>query len=157
MTLFGFAVVLAGLRANDPLIWGCGLVLSLVGVVLFTHRQITQTNDESDASIDAKVVKFQAPASLVAIVVGLLLVLIGRGALTVGVSEDQWFGLPYTTTTAPPVVAPTMQTTAPPTTSPPPPYFPDAPPVDSLPHTGGETFVPLGIALVAGGRWILKP
>jgi len=160
--VFGFAVVIAGLSADDPLITGCGLVLFLIGLGLFVWRQLRRGTDVSDAQASAGVVKLQAPASLIAVIVGLLLVLIGRGALSWGDNDEPDIAALEATITSEtrpePVAAPTTTTTraTTTTTTQPSPAAPETEPMPVLPRTGGETLIPLSLAMLAGGRWILR-
>lgn len=164
MIFFALAVVLAGISANDPLITACGVFILLAGVGLFVYRQIRHDSESEDSGIKAGIVEFKAPAALVAVVVGALLVLIGRGALTVGqVEADNGEASPpvaapddppvtqTTTTTLPPTTLP--PTTVPPSTVPPPTTEPE-PPLTELPNTGGGDIFFFGLAILAGGRWV---
>lgn len=167
MTLFGFAVIFAGLSANDPLITAAGIVIALAGLVVFVFRQITHEEDKGEAGVTAGIVSIKAPASIVMIVVGVFIILVGRGALTLDVddvtgSDDAAAPVPPPTTLPPTTTtttAPTTTTTVPPTTPPPTTTPPGEvePPMTELPYTGGGVeMLGLGLTILAGGRWVLQ-
>jgi len=164
MILFASAVVFAGIAANDPLITAMGVFILVIGIALFAFRQLQKDFADDESGITAGVVSFRAPAALVAVVVGALLLLIGRGALTVGnlanatdeqvASPPPSVAVPTTESVTTTTEAPATTTTQPPTstTRPPQPVDPATP--GELPMTGAEDLLPLGVAFVAGGRWL---
>lgn len=181
MLLFAAAVLIAAAVQRDPILTIIGIVLLLLGGGIFTYRQITRDKDD-DATAQAGIVKFQAPASLIMVVVGVVIVLVGRGALTLSVNDvvdEASSDTPGTTTATPQpfptqeptttTVVATTQTTKPPSTSestedsdtiegttPPPVLDDNGEPLTELPRTGGGDLIPLGIILLAGGRWITQ-
>lgn len=165
MTLFGFAVIFAGLSADDPLITAAGIVIALAGLAVFMFRQITHEEDKGEAGVTAGIVSIKAPASIVMIVVGVFIILVGRGALTLDVddiagSDDAAAPAPPVVTTSTTVAATTTVVAITTTTMAPPVTDPDpepSPPITELPMTGGGVeMLGLGLVTLAGGRWVVQ-
>lgn len=163
MLLFGFATIIAGVVAQDGVVTALGVLIVLIGLALFAFRQVRHQSDAADATAKAGIVTLQAPSALVAVVVGVVLVLIGRGALTLQATNDDAAAPAEPSVAVPtPTVVETTTTTvvvtttmAPPVTDPNP-TVPDE--TTSLPMTGGTMdLLMFGVVMVAGGRWVLEP
>lgn len=130
-----------------------GLIL-LVCLGLFVVRGTA----DSDATAEARLVKVSAPASLIGVLIGALLVLVGTDFIRLGAPDDSGFEAASS--------PPTLLTTTTPSSSPaPPPSIADSfdglPPTSgppgSLAYTGSPTLTLAGVGLMftSGGAGLL--
>lgn len=143
------------LTSEAAIVVAFGSAVALVGLILFVVRGAA----DAGANVEAKFVKFSAPASVVLIALGAGMVLLGTGFVTLGPSGDDGERAAQSPTTVE-GVPPTTTTLAPASTTTTALHSAPAPPLDDelaftgfgLTATAGVGFVVLGIGVGLDGR-----